>query len=309
MERHLTNKGETPSVSIVVPTCNRPENLSVCLTSLIRQLPDDGSVEILVCDDGRTLTTRDMLAREFSRVNWYKGPGIGPAANRNLGAREARGRWLIFIDDDCIPRTAWLPTYLAYIGKNLDSPSLLEGPTYCPAGVPSLLWESPQNPNGGTLPSCNFAVERSLFFTIGCFDERYFPAFEDIEFFSRAKACNAPIQFLLEAAVDHAPRPVSSPGKLAARWEVRVIYAHDHGASRLRILINLPWHALRVIQSRFRGKSFSADNMRAALLFACEWLLVCWQTPAWVRKHAGQPRREFWVRHVAAYGPTPKFGF
>ena len=52
----------------------------------------------------------------------------------------------------------------------------------------------------------------------GGFDERYFPAFEDIEFFSRLRRLGINAQCVWRAAVDHPLRPIPNSRKLAARW-------------------------------------------------------------------------------------------
>lgn len=77
----------TPSVSVVVPTCGRPELLSRCLQALERQsLPRD-RYEIIVLEDS---------ARQ------------GPAAVRNRGWRRACAPIVAFTDDDCAPNPDWL---------------------------------------------------------------------------------------------------------------------------------------------------------------------------------------------------------
>src|SRR5260370_5877800 len=113
--------------SVIVPTCHRNDDLGRCLEALkIGQRPTGGPAadgadsiigkerfqyEVIVTDDG-TLTTAEALIREgFPWAKWFEGPHRGPAANRNYGASQAKGDWLLFIDDDCIPGTGWLEAY------------------------------------------------------------------------------------------------------------------------------------------------------------------------------------------------------
>lgn len=250
-----------------------------------------------------------MVRTDFPLVIWHEGPKRGPAANRNLGASKATGEWLVFLDDDCVPSRSYLSAYTEPIGKNIKSRIALEGPTLSPL-PPSLLWEAPHNPNGGTLISCNFAIPRSLFLLIGGFDDQFpVASFEDTEFHARLLAFGGLVQFVPNAAVDHPLRRIRSASGLAKRWQGKAILSLHYGASPFHVMLRLPWHVFRVIQSRFRGKPLGTDNILAVFLFAREWLLVCWRTPGWVWKQAACPQPEFWARHFTTHSPIAKHGF
>ena len=284
--------------------------LRQCLERLTEQAGRfEGQVEVLVCDDGRDDSTCCLVKNEFSFFHWHEGPKRGPAANRNMGAAKATGDWLVFLDDDCLPSASFLQAYIAAIGSTKQGRIALEGPTFSPYPS-SLLWEAPHNPNGGTLISCNFAIPRSLFLLIGGFDDQFpVASFEDTEFHARLLAFGGLVQFVPNAAVEHPLRRIQSASGLAKRWQGKAILSLHYGASPFHVMLRLPWHVFRVIQSRFRGKPLSPDNTVAVFLFAREWLLVCWQTPGWVRKQAACPQPEFWVRHFTTHGPIAKHGF
>jgi len=53
-----------------------------------------------------------ICSQRFPEVEWRQGPRKGPAANRNFGAKFSDSEWLIYIDDDCIPRTGYFNAYL-----------------------------------------------------------------------------------------------------------------------------------------------------------------------------------------------------
>ena len=305
---YQSNEAGGVRLSIIIPTCNRMQLLAGCLEALQPQVATARGIEVIICDDGADHTTREMVSREFPKIFWLQGPRRGPAANRNIGACAARGEWLIFLDDDCLPSKSYLSAYIDAIGAFPQSGTAFEGATISPP-LPSLLWEAPHNPNGGILISCNFAIQKSHFFALGKFDERYPLYFEDTEFYSRLLASGGKTIFIKQALVEHPLRPVPGPSKLASRWEGKAIISLDYGAPPLYVMFRLPWHALWVIQSRFRARPLSMDNIRAAFLFACEWLLVCRKTPGWVKKHARRPRSGFWKRHFATSDVIPKYGF
>lgn len=300
----------TPSVSIVIPTCRRLADLQRCLERLVPQLPADGSCELLVTDDGNVNETKEALSAKFPAVIWAQGPRKGPAANRNYGAAQTSGDWLIFVDDDVLPAPGFLSAYLRAIHDAVADNIALEGATFQEAEFPSLLWEAPHNPAGGILISCNFAISRRHYEEAGRFDERFpVAAFEDTEFSARLLARGVALQFVPGARLTHPLRPKPPARKLARRWEGNAIYAFDQGASAMRVAWNLPWHALRVIQSRFRGQSLNAQNLKAAAVFTAEWLWLLWYMPGWLGKWSRAERSPFWREWVARHGPAPKFGF
>ena len=299
-----------PEVTILIPTCNRPEALAACLRLLAPQLPVDGSVEIVVCDDGDKCETRDMLQRDFPQAVRVAGPRRGPGANRNAGAGSARGGWVIFLDDDVLPHPGFLPCYLAAIGDPRMAGSALVGPTFRSGeNKDSILWESPHYAGTGVLPpSSNFAISREAFVGLGGFDERFRISFEDMEFFSRLKLAGVPVHYLQEAAVDHPVRPLPPAGTLARRWEARVISAFDAGATSFGLVWRLPKHVLMVILSRFRGRNFSTGSIRAAGLFAGEFFITLIHLPGWLLKYRAMPRSCFWVDQVDKGNGPPRFG-
>jgi GT2 family glycosyltransferase len=298
------------SISLIIPTYRRTADLERCLERLVPQLPNDRSSELLVTDDGDVNETKREIAKNFPSVRWTQGPRKGPAANRNHGAALTSGDWLIFLDDDVLPAQGLLSAYLQAIDEISSGNVALEGATFRESELPSLLWEAPHNPDGGILISCNFAISRQNYEGSGRFDERFpVAAFEDTELSARLLARGVHVRFVPGAQLTHPLRQKPPARKLARRWEGNAIYAFDQGATALRVAWNLPWHALRVIQSRFRGQPLSAQNVKAAVVFTAEWLWLLWYTPGWVWKWSQTERSPFWREWVARHGPAPKFGF
>jgi glycosyltransferase involved in cell wall biosynthesis len=99
----------TKRLTAIVPTFDRPVELSVALESIARQTkcPD----EIIVCDDGHRSDTETIVSKiRFASTSVIRTStrGMGAAAARNAGARAASGNWLAFLDDD----DSWLPHHL-----------------------------------------------------------------------------------------------------------------------------------------------------------------------------------------------------
>ncbi|MHC4470813.1 MAG: glycosyltransferase family 2 protein [Planctomycetota bacterium] len=93
-------------VSVVIPTHNRRDLLLVTLDSALARIrPED---EVVVVDDGSTDGTAEALAAAPEQVRCISIENQGPAGARNVGIREARGRYIAFLDSDDL----WLPAGL-----------------------------------------------------------------------------------------------------------------------------------------------------------------------------------------------------
>ncbi len=110
-----------PEASVVVPTRDRPAALARCIDALERQTVAD-AIEVLVVDD----SSRDGAAvveavGRSPRARLVLAQGRGPAAARNRGADEARGKTLLFVDDDCEPADDWAESLIAAVAARADA--------------------------------------------------------------------------------------------------------------------------------------------------------------------------------------------
>jgi glycosyltransferase involved in cell wall biosynthesis len=80
--------------------------------------------EILISDDGSSDGTREYLAKlaQGSPVSfrYQLQEQSGPAKARNWGIRQARGDYIAFTDDDCIPPKDWLYRLMDAFGRYPD---------------------------------------------------------------------------------------------------------------------------------------------------------------------------------------------
>lgn len=105
-------------VSIVMPSYNTGKYIAETITSVLAQTYTNW--ELLIVDDCSTDDT-DAVVAGFSdpRIRYFKNEQNGGAAvSRNRALREARGRWIAFLDSDDV----WLPEKLerqiAFMEKN-----------------------------------------------------------------------------------------------------------------------------------------------------------------------------------------------
>lgn len=95
-----------PSVSAVVPAHNEGESLRSTVHALLATLPADG--EVVVVDDCSSDGSAAFVDGGYPSVRCVRPPErLGAAAARNLGAREARGRILVFTDAHVLPPFGW----------------------------------------------------------------------------------------------------------------------------------------------------------------------------------------------------------
>lgn len=88
-------------VSVIIPAHNAAATLLRAIKSVHRQLTGGLGVEIIVIDDG---STDDTLKHERSsscrQVTFLQQPNEGAASARNRGIRNARGKYIAFLDAD-----------------------------------------------------------------------------------------------------------------------------------------------------------------------------------------------------------------
>lgn len=81
-------------VSVIVPTYNSAKTLEICLKSVKSQTYPN--IEIIIVDNNSTDDTR-KIAEKYGEV-FIKGPER--SAQRNFGARQSTGEYLVFLDSD-----------------------------------------------------------------------------------------------------------------------------------------------------------------------------------------------------------------
>jgi len=109
-------------VSVIIPVYNAAPFLDECLTSLFCQNMDD--VEIICVDDGSTDKSADILSAWCTRkknIRVFYQENAGQGAARNLGIKEARGEYLIFVDADDI----LLPGAIALLLSQVSSAQVI----------------------------------------------------------------------------------------------------------------------------------------------------------------------------------------
>jgi GT2 family glycosyltransferase len=280
-------------ISVVIPTCGRPDLLACCLDRLapgVQTLPAE-RYEVVVTDDGKS-TVQQFLAEKYPWVSWGAGPRRGPAANRNAGARRARGAWIAFADDDCLPDRAWLA---AFATASHDGCNVYEGKTTCEAGIHSPMDHSPVNLTGGCLWSCNMLIGRATFESLGGFDEGFpYPYMEDSDLRERLVNAGYSFEFVPAAVVDHPPRPMTPGRRLGRQHESWVYFWYKRGFRKLAAPRLLDIVVTARVKAMFEHK-IGVSTLQAMGSLAAELFTLIPRLPYWElryrRRFLGQTTR------------------
>lgn len=223
-------------LSVVIPTCRRPDLVVQCLDRLApgKQTVPADAYHVVVTDDGKDSPTAAIMAEKYPWAKWVQGPSRGPAANRNNGARHARAAWIAFTDDDCLPDPNWLETILQAFEQGARA---VEGAVHPLGDLSPDGMECPANLDGDRFWSANIAVERALFEQLGGFDERFLTAaYEDQDLHVRLKQL-VPVVWVPGCIVRHPVRAFGIRKRLAAlpvRMHMYARYLAKHRPEELR---------------------------------------------------------------------------
>lgn len=103
-------------VSIIIPTFQRPDDLKRALESLAGQSAGARKIEIVIADNdpqasAKTVTQTYKKTSEFP-VTYTHVPEPGVSNARNGALAKARGRFIIFLDDDMTVGENWVSTFI-----------------------------------------------------------------------------------------------------------------------------------------------------------------------------------------------------
>lgn len=95
----------SPTISVVIPTYNRPDELRLCLDGFAQQTVPKNKFEIVVVDDGSTVEIEPSVApfRRTLNLRFIRAAHAGPSAARNIALKRARAPFLLLYDDDLRP--------------------------------------------------------------------------------------------------------------------------------------------------------------------------------------------------------------
>ncbi len=187
---------DNPMISIVIPVYNKILYTMNCLASIIENTPDI-SYEVIVVDDKSTDDTPKRLGDVKNIKVIRADQNSGFIGSCNTGAAEARGDYIIFLNNDTTVTPRWLSSPAAILDRDKQCGAVGSKLVY-PDGrlqeAGGIIWSDARGWNYGKFQDpeksefnyvrevdyCSGAslmVRRSLFEQLGGFDKRYTPAY------------------------------------------------------------------------------------------------------------------------------------
>jgi glycosyltransferase involved in cell wall biosynthesis len=253
-----------PAVSVVVPTRERADYLSVALSSILAQ-ECDVPFDVVVVDDGGSDRTAEVAEAAGARLERHPSPR-GPNAARNTGIASSTAPLVVLVDDDVAAPPGWLAAMVAGAeampwAEALGGPirARLEGPAPRSCGRESApvttLDLGPADTEAEFVWSANMMVRRSALERIGDFDESVPIYGDEEEWIMRLHRHGGRVGYVAAAGLDH--RRVGEDARL--RSLARAEYRRGRAASRndrrkhselslateLRNLAGAGWHTAR----------------------------------------------------------------
>jgi len=248
-----------PIISVVVPALNEETVIARCLASLREQRLPANRFEVIVVDNGSVDRTRE-IARGFRgslAVTVLERSGVRISALRNCGAYAARGRYLAFLDADCIAPPHWLLQIADLL--HADESRIVGAQYRIPLDSSWVarawygdLWRMKHGPVS-YVPGGDMALSRDVFLNVGGFDETIVTS-EDTEFCERAAASSVRIMAVPSLSAVHLGTPQTLEGFYRKQsW---------HGVNVHRLFLR------DILHSKSRKAMLFAVYMLAALIAA-----------------------------------------
>ena len=191
-------KTETPLVSIVIPAYNQVAYTYACIRSVIAETDfDETPYEIILADDVSTDATVEIGTYIDGLIISRNSSNMGFLKNCNQAALKARGRYILFLNNDTKVHKYWLSS-LTELAASDESIGMVGAKLVYPDGrlqeAGGIIWSDASGWNYGRLddpskPEYNYVkdvdyisgaaimIKTGLWKEIGGFDEYFAPAY------------------------------------------------------------------------------------------------------------------------------------
>ncbi len=107
---------ESFTVGVIISTYNSPAWLEKCLWGYLAQ--EHKADQIIIADDGSRPDTREMIERYATELPithvWHEDDGFQKSKILNRAVEASTAQYLIFTDQDCIPRKDFVATHVRH---------------------------------------------------------------------------------------------------------------------------------------------------------------------------------------------------
>ena len=214
--------------TVIMPVHNAEKTILKSLKSISSQLKEN--CELIIVDDDSTDLTEKIIKDFFNSLNYdFKFTLLenkkksGPAVTRNKGIKSSKGKYITFIDSDCVASKNWFSSIKrnfegditsAIMGNTKIPKSTLIGDSISALGFPGganagfeNMWHVSKEGFTDHITSCNFAAKKEVFEKYGLFDESFpLAGGEDPELSYRLSKNGVKIKYCPDVLVYHEPR-------------------------------------------------------------------------------------------------------
>ncbi|HET9364050.1 MAG TPA: glycosyltransferase [Candidatus Angelobacter sp.] len=248
-------QAHTVTVSIIIPALNEERMIGRCLTSLVALDFLREKFEVILVDNGSTDKTLEIAESFQDRLNLriLQKTGVRISGLRNLGAQEARGEMVAFLDADCLAKSDWLERILEFAPGNgvgiVGAHYLLPKDSSWVGRTWHRYQEAEKSGEVSHVPAGDLIMRREDFLRLGGFDETI-QTNEDYELCERVRKAGMTVRAYPQIGVVH----------LGTAQSLRVFFRKQ------------AWHGTHVLKVFLRNVSGS-HNLKAVVFAG--YTLLC----------------------------------
>jgi len=202
------NSGHIPLVSIVILNFNGEGYLKECFESILKQHYQN--FEIIFVDNASVDRSVEFVKKMFSNNSRFKiiqnSENLGAALGRNIGARAAEGKYVVFLDNDTEVTSEWINELINAMEKDstigiaqstllkMDAPDTIQHAGMSMIDFCGWTWKLHKNEIYGNFvkkhrrlvtifgaATAAMIIRRDMLDEIGLFDPKFFIYFEDTD--------------------------------------------------------------------------------------------------------------------------------
>jgi len=212
-----------PEVSLILPVHSQPELTAACVRAIVTTATVP--YELIIVDDTATASTKDVVARIAGATVLVNDQNAGYTRSLNRGAEQARGEFVVLLNDDTVPQPGWLEAMVARARSSEDIGVVV--PMYLAVEgdlkeAGSIIWRDGSAGNFGRgdpdVDRSRYAYARDVDYgsgacllirakllrRVGGLDERFSPAYyEDVDICFAAREAGSRVVYEPRARVVH----------------------------------------------------------------------------------------------------------
>jgi len=209
-------------VSIIIVNYNGKPHLEKCLESLSKIKYQN--LEIIIIDNHSTDGSLEFIQTKYPHIKTIKlDANYGFAEPNNIGAKDAMGEYLLFLNNDTIVTPNFVEELVNVMNQDPQiaiSQSMLlkpDGDVDSSGDFIDTLGRAYSSKNKSTsvqyilsARGASMMVKKDIFFKLGGFDKNFFASFEDVDIGWRAWLCGYKVVLVPNSIVYHIGRQTIS---------------------------------------------------------------------------------------------------